>query len=44
MTGDYTHSTHESQMAAMELVAMYKSRILDRISTKQLNNAVVAAN
>jgi integrase len=44
MTGDYTHSTHESQMAAMKSVASYKSRILDKISTKKPISAVVAAN
>ena len=44
MTGDYTHSTQESQMAAMELVSSYKSRILDKISTKKQINELVAAN
>jgi len=44
MTGDYTHSTHESQLAAMELVASYESRILHKISTKKRINELVAAN
>ncbi len=35
MTGDYTHSTPESQIAAMELVGTYGDRILDKISTKR---------
>jgi integrase len=42
MTGDYTHSTPESQMAAIELVASYKPRILDKISTKGRMRAAVA--
>jgi hypothetical protein len=47
MTGDYTHSTSESQMEAMELVASYKSRKmagLDKISTKRRSRALAAAN
>jgi integrase len=44
MTGDYTHSTHESQMAAMEVVSSYESRILDKSSTKKRINELVAAN
>src|SRR5205823_4559807 len=47
ITGDYTHSTPESQLAAMELVAGYKSMrigILDKISTKRRGSAVAAAN
>ena len=43
MTGDYTHSTPESQMEAMELVSGYQSRILDKISTKWHLNPVVVA-
>ena len=44
MTGDYTHSTPESQMAAMELVASYKSRILGKISTKRRQAVAVGVN
>jgi hypothetical protein len=43
-TGDYTHSTPKSQVAAMELVACYKSRILDKISTKRGSKVFAASN
>jgi integrase len=47
ITGDYTHSTPESQLAAMELVGNYGAgRVvkLDRISTKLRSRAVPATN
>jgi integrase len=47
ITGDYTHSTPESQLAAMELVASYGSRRvvnLDKISTKRRSRAIPAAS
>ena len=47
ITGDYTHSTPESQIAAMELVGDYGAgRVvkLDKISTKRRRRAVTAAN
>ena len=43
ITGDYTHSTPASRIAAMELVGGYRNRILDKISTKRRTKAAVAS-
>ena len=47
ITGDYTHSTPESQLAAMELVGNYgvgSVVTLDKISTKRQRSAVADAS